>query len=79
MDSYWKGDAKEALDIARELEDRDLIIFALLKYREELKADDRLTSDEKQQEIDEIQTELTNKYKNKKPGKKRRKASRRAK
>lgn len=59
---YWihigRGDAKEALDISRDLEDRDLILFALLKYREVVKADDSLESDEKQQKIDEIQAEI---------------------
>ena len=59
---YWihigRGDAKEALDISRELEDRDLILFALLKYREVVKADDHHTTDEKQQKIDEIQAEI---------------------
>jgi len=59
---YWihigRGSAKEALDIARSLEDRDLILFALLKYREVIKADESLTADEKQQEIKEIQSEI---------------------
>ena len=59
---YWihigRGNAKEALDLARSLEDRDLIVFALLKYREEIKADERLTGDEKQQEIKEVQSEI---------------------
>ncbi|MBG9443065.1 type VII secretion protein EssB [Cytobacillus firmus] len=59
---YWihigRGDAKEALDISRDLEDRDLILFALLKYREVVKADDSFESDEKQQKIDEIQAEI---------------------
>ena len=59
---YWihigRGSAKEALDIARSIEDRDLIVFALLKYREEIKADERLSGDEKQQEIKEIQSEI---------------------
>ncbi|KAF0816287.1 hypothetical protein KIS4809_4930 [Bacillus sp. ZZV12-4809] len=59
---YWihigRGDAKEALDISRDLEDRDLILFALLKYREVVKADDKLESEEKQQKIDEIQAEI---------------------
>ena len=59
---YWihigRGSAKEALDIARSLEDRDLIVFALLKYREEIKADESLSGDEKQQEIKEVQAEI---------------------
>ncbi|MBP3039685.1 type VII secretion protein EssB [Bacillaceae bacterium Marseille-Q3522] len=60
--TYWihigRGNAKEALDIARSLEDRDLIVFALLKYREMVKADDNLSGDEKQQRIEEIQSEI---------------------
>ncbi|MDR7074428.1 type VII secretion protein EssB [Fictibacillus barbaricus] len=59
---YWiyigRGNAKEALDIARSLEDKDLIMFALIKYREVLKSDDELSSEEKQQKIKEVQGEL---------------------
>lgn len=59
---YWihigRGNAKEALDIARSLEDKDLIMFALIKYREELKSDDKLSSEEKQQKIKEVQAEI---------------------
>lgn len=59
---YWihigRGNAKEALDIARSLEDQDLIMFALIKYREELKSDDELSSEEKQQKIKEVQAEI---------------------
>ncbi|MGE8081305.1 type VII secretion protein EssB [Peribacillus loiseleuriae] len=63
---YWihigRGEAKGALEIARSLEDRDIIILALFKYQEELKADDTMKSEEKQQELDKIETEL-NEYK----------------
>lgn len=59
---YWihigRGSAKEALDIARSLEDRDLILFALLKFREVIKTDESLSSDEKQEKIEEIQSEI---------------------
>ncbi|PLR96523.1 type VII secretion protein EssB [Bacillus sp. T33-2] len=59
---YWiltgRGNAGEALDIARSLEDRDLILFGLLKYREEIKADDELTGEEKQQKLKEIESEI---------------------
>ncbi|PLR75552.1 type VII secretion protein EssB [Bacillus sp. V3-13] len=59
---YWihigRGNAAAALEIARSLEDRDLIVFGLLKYREEVKADEDLTSEEKQKTLDEIQAEI---------------------
>jgi type VII secretion protein EssB len=59
---YWiligRGHAQNALEIARSLEDRDLILFGLLKYREEVKADEDLKSEEKQQKIKEIETEI---------------------
>ncbi|WP_162785051.1 type VII secretion protein EssB [Bacillus sp. P14.5] len=59
---YWinigRGKAKEALEAARFLEDRDLIMFGLLKYREQVKADSDLDSEERQQAIGEIESEL---------------------
>ncbi|MBA4536975.1 type VII secretion protein EssB [Bacillus aquiflavi] len=59
---YWihigRGSAKKALEIARTLEDRDLIVFALIKYREAVKADDKLKSEEKQEEIKKIEAEI---------------------
>lgn len=60
---YWinigRGKAKEALENARFLEDRDLILFGLLKYREQVKADSSLDSEERQQELDEIESEIS--------------------
>ena len=59
---YWinigRGKAKEALETARFLEDRDLILFGLLKYREQVKADGDLESEERQQELNEIESEI---------------------
>jgi type VII secretion protein EssB len=59
---YWinigRGKAEEALEAARFLEDRDLILFGLLKYREQVKADGNLDSEERQQELDEIESEI---------------------
>lgn len=59
---YWinigRGKAKEALETARFLEDRDLILFGLLKYREQVKADGDLDSEERQQELNEIESEI---------------------
>ncbi|TCP31205.1 type VII secretion protein EssB [Scopulibacillus darangshiensis] len=60
--AYWihvgRGESEKALDIARSLEDRDLIMFGLLKYRKEIKADDDLTGEEKQQKVQDIQSEI---------------------
>ncbi|KUP09450.1 hypothetical protein Q75_00570 [Bacillus coahuilensis p1.1.43] len=59
---YWiyigRGQAQEALETARFLEDRDLILFGLLKYREQVKADSNLSSEERQQELSEIEREI---------------------
>ncbi|BCB06046.1 type VII secretion protein EssB [Bacillus sp. KH172YL63] len=60
---YWinigRGNAKDALEVARFLEDRDLILFGLLKYREQVKADGDLDSEERQQELNEIESEIS--------------------
>lgn len=62
---YWinigRGDAEAALENARFLEDRSLIMYALLEYQAQVQRDDSLTSKERQQQIDEIENEL-NKY-----------------
>ncbi len=59
---YWinigRGKAKEALDTARFLEDRDLILFGLLKYREQVKSDSELDSEERQQKLNDIEGEI---------------------
>lgn len=59
---YWiyigRGMNEEALEIARTLEDKDLVMFALLKYRDEIKQDSNLSSEDKEQKLDEIQAEL---------------------
>ncbi|MDQ0215838.1 type VII secretion protein EssB [Oikeobacillus pervagus] len=59
---YWiylgRGENEEALEIARFLEDRDLIMLGLINYREEIKTNDDLKSEERQQKLDEIQNEL---------------------
>lgn len=59
---YWiyigRGMNEEAIDIARSLEVRDLIMLGLIKRSEEIKADDSLSGDEKEQELDEIEQEL---------------------
>ncbi|MGM0875219.1 MAG: type VII secretion protein EssB [Bacillota bacterium] len=59
---YWiligRGNAEEALDIARYLEDRELILFGLLKYKEQVKSDDELDREERQQTLSEIEDEI---------------------
>ncbi|MFB5282130.1 type VII secretion protein EssB [Peribacillus sp. Hz7] len=59
---YWiqigRGNAKEALDIAYSLEDISVIIYGLYQYKKEVKADDELKAEEKQQKLKEIQSEL---------------------
>lgn len=59
---YWihvgRGEAKEALDLARNLEDRDLIMFGLIKYEAQIKADTEMKSEEKQEELQKIDAEI---------------------
>ncbi|UOK58015.1 hypothetical protein MGI18_00415 [Bacillus sp. OVS6] len=59
---YWihigRGEAKEALDLARNLEDRDLIVFGLIQYQNQIKADTEMNSEEKQQELQKIDAEI---------------------
>ena len=58
---YWilvgRGNAEEALDIARYLEDRSLILYGLIKYKEQVKIDDELEREERQQLLAEIEEE----------------------
>ncbi|MFC7373525.1 type VII secretion protein EssB [Fictibacillus iocasae] len=60
--AYWihigRGEGKKALDIARALEDRDLIVYGLLEYRNEIKANEDLSSEEKQKLLKEVQAEI---------------------
>ncbi|MBM7694487.1 type VII secretion protein EssB [Peribacillus deserti] len=59
---YWiyigRGMNEEAVDIARSLEFRDLVIYGLLKYKEDVKADEELSGEEKQKELDAIEQEV---------------------
>ncbi|WP_243290998.1 type VII secretion protein EssB [Bacillus sp. FJAT-47783] len=59
---YWihigRGENEEALEIARTLEDQYLIGYGLIKYRDEIKLNDKLSGEEKQQKIDETSNEL---------------------
>lgn len=59
---YWiylgRGDAENAVDLARSMEDGELITYGLLKRREEIKADHKLTGEEMQTLIDEVDREV---------------------
>ncbi|WP_027409951.1 type VII secretion protein EssB [Anoxybacteroides tepidamans] len=59
---YWiyigRGRSEDALQLARTMEDRDLVVYGLLKYREQIKGDEELSGDEKQQKIDAIDKEI---------------------
>lgn len=59
---YWiligRGENEQAMDIARILEDRDLIIYGLLNYREEVKTDESLSGSEREEKLNEIQAEI---------------------
>ncbi|MBM7649223.1 type VII secretion protein EssB [Bacillus ectoiniformans] len=59
---YWiyigRGMNQEAIDQARDLEDRELTMYGLIKLKEEIKANESLSSEEKQKEIEVIEQEL---------------------
>lgn len=59
---YWiyigRGQAEEALTVARQLEDLDLIMLALLHYEESIKADRELDGEDREQQLDKVQTEI---------------------
>ena len=59
---YWiylgRGEAENAVDIARAMEDGELITYGLLKLREEVKADKDLTGEEMQEKLNEIDQEV---------------------
>ncbi|MDL4840549.1 type VII secretion protein EssB [Aquibacillus rhizosphaerae] len=59
---YWinigRNKASEAIEIAKFLEDEALIVFSLLKYQDQLKANQELTGEEREQELDKIEREL---------------------
>lgn len=59
---YWiyinRGEAENAVDLARSMEDGELITYGLLKRREEVKADRQLSGEEMQTLLDEIDNEV---------------------
>ncbi|WZY01294.1 type VII secretion protein EssB [Bacillus sp. FSL W7-1360] len=60
---YWiaigRGENEEAVDIARGLGDEDLIAYAQIKHREEVKNDKKLSGKEREDLIKEIDNEIT--------------------
>ncbi|MCY7813955.1 type VII secretion protein EssB [Bacillus haynesii] len=59
---YWiqigRGANKEALETARKLENNAQIMLALMKYTDDIKADDKLSSDERQKQLEPLEKEL---------------------
>ncbi|WP_144509673.1 type VII secretion protein EssB [Bacillus sp. FJAT-22090] len=59
---YWiyinRGEAEKAVDLARSMEDGELITYGLLKRREEIKADQHLSGEEMQTQLDEVDREV---------------------
>ncbi|MBT2668064.1 type VII secretion protein EssB [Bacillus sp. ISL-4] len=60
---YWiyigRGMSEDAIDLARIMEDRELIMYGLVNQKEQLKLDDKLSGEEKETQIKEIDTELS--------------------
>lgn len=67
---YWiyigRGKSEEAIDLARIMEDRELIMYGLVNQKEQIKLDDSLSGEEKETQIKEVDTELSQYEKEKK-------------
>ncbi|MFJ7941313.1 type VII secretion protein EssB [Peribacillus sp. NPDC096622] len=67
---YWiyigRGMSEDAIDLARIMEDRELIMYGLVNQKEQIKLDDKLSGEEKETQIKEIDTELSQYEKEKK-------------
>ncbi|MES9737448.1 type VII secretion protein EssB [Peribacillus frigoritolerans] len=67
---YWiyigRGMSEEAMDLARIMEDRELIMYGLVNQKEQIKLDDSLSGEEKETQIKEVDTELSQYEKEKK-------------
>jgi type VII secretion protein EssB len=67
---YWiyigRGMSEEAIDLARIVEDRELIMYGLVNQKEQIKLDDSLSGEEKETQIKEVDTELSQYEKEKK-------------
>ncbi|WP_339165338.1 type VII secretion protein EssB [Siminovitchia sp. FSL H7-0308] len=61
---YWiaigRGENEEAIDIARGLQDKEWLVYANLKRREEVKNDNKLSGKEREDLIKEIEAEIDN-------------------
>lgn len=59
---YWihlgRGNYEEAVDIATYLEDRDLILLALIRYEESIRINEDLSSEERKEKIKDIEREI---------------------
>lgn len=59
---YWiqigRGNYEEAIDVARILESRDLIMYGLLQEREAVKADESLSGEDREEKVNSINQEL---------------------
>ncbi|WP_340372641.1 type VII secretion protein EssB [Peribacillus sp. FSL E2-0218] len=59
---YWiyigRGENEDAIDLARIMEDRELIMYGLINQKEQIKLDDRLSGEEKETQLKEVDTEL---------------------
>lgn len=59
---YWiyigRGEAEKAIDLARLLEDGEIITYGLYKRREEIQAESNLSGEEKEQMLKEIDDEV---------------------
>lgn len=66
---YWiyigRGEAKEALAIARQLDELDYILLSLLEYEKQVKADQDMKAEEREKLLNEIESEKE-KYENQK-------------
>ncbi|SNT46182.1 type VII secretion protein EssB [Bacillus sp. OK838] len=60
---YWiyigRGMNENAIDLARIMEDRELIMYGLVNQKEQIKLDDKLSGEEKETQIKEVDTELS--------------------
>jgi type VII secretion protein EssB len=60
---YWiyigRGMSEDAIDLARIMEDRELIMYGLVNLKEQIKLDDNLSGEEKETQIKEVDTELS--------------------
>ena len=58
---YWieigRGNADDALDIAKRLDDSDLILYAIAQEMENVRNDDSLSGSDRESQLDDLQSE----------------------